>query len=88
MQVTTHPKFKKHYKKRVYPNPKLNKKFKQRFSLFIKNPNHILLKDHQLKGKQSPNRAFSITGDIRVTYHKIDSNHLILLDIGTHNQVY
>lgn len=74
MQVTAHPKFKKHYKKRL--------------SLFIKNPNHILLKDHQLKGKQSPNRAFSITGNIRVVYHKINSNQLILLDIGSHNQVY
>jgi len=32
--------------------------------------------------------AFSITGDIRVIYQKISDEEIILVDIGSHNQVY
>lgn len=80
--------FKKVFKARVKNNPKLVKKTKERVALFIKNPKNPVLKDHQLTGSQKENRAFWITGDVRIVYYPISKNEVLFLDIGTHNQVY
>lgn len=80
--------FKKVFKARIKNNPKLVKKTKERVVLFMKNPKDPILKDHQLTGSQKENRAFWITGDIRIVYYPISKNEVLFLDIGTHNQVY
>ena len=88
MIIDTSKSFDKHYKKRIKTNQKLYLRAKKRIALFGKNQQHFTLKDHGLTGGKKDLRAFSVTGDIRVIYKKIDNNHVILLDIGTHNQVY
>lgn len=88
MKIELHPDFKKSYKKRISNNPKLVLKTTQRINLFQDNSNNPILGDHQLKGSKNNLRAFSITGDIRIVYLKVSENHIVLLDIGTHNQVY
>jgi addiction module RelE/StbE family toxin len=45
------------------------------------------LYDHTLTGKLDGKRAFSITGEFRVLYVELE-DAIVLLDIGTHNQVY
>lgn len=80
-------KFRKHLTRRIAGTPSLRNKFDTRLTLFLDNPRNPLLNDHTLKGDQSGRRSFSITGDIRVIYRKTDDT-IILLDIGTHNQVY
>jgi len=82
-----HKKFKKNYKKRISPNPLLDKRFEERFNLFLKDPSNPILKDHPLTGKLKGLRAFWITGDIRVVYY-IRYEIAYFVDIGTHNQVY
>lgn len=86
--VTAHRQFKKHYKKRITPQPALVKQFEKRYRLFITNREHRLLGDHALAGELQGYRAFSITGDIRVVYQLINETTALLLDIGKHNQVY
>ena len=88
MKIELHPDFKKSYKKRISNNPKLVLKTAQRINLFQENSDEPILRVHQLKGSKNNLRAFSITGDIRIVYMKISEEHIILLDIGTHNQVY
>jgi len=88
MRVETHPKFDRLFRKRIATNRKLTQLFKNRLAMFRNNPTHPLLHDHQLTGKKQGLRSFSITGDIRVVYRKISSNIVILLDIGSHAQVY
>lgn len=88
MNIDTTKTFDKHYKKRIKTNSKLHLKAKQRISLFTKNPNHYLLKNHQLTGTKKHYHAFSITGDIRVVYQLLNKNTALLTDIGSHNQVY
>ena len=88
MKIELHPDFKKSYKKRISNNPKLVFKAAQRINLFQENSDDPILRDHQLKGSKNNLRAFSVTGDIRIVYMKISGEHIILLDIGTHNQVY
>ncbi len=88
MKIELHPYFKKSYKKRISNNPKLVLKTAQRINLFQENSDEPILRDHQLKGSKNNLRSFSVTGDIRIVYMKISEEHIILLDIGTHNQVY
>ncbi|MBI4067669.1 type II toxin-antitoxin system YafQ family toxin [Candidatus Gottesmanbacteria bacterium] len=86
--IKRHPTFDKHYRKRILPHPNLDIKFQERITLFIFNPMYPLLKDHPLTGKKAHLRSFSITGDIRVIYQEIFPGEILLIDIGTHNQVY
>lgn len=88
MRIELHPSFKKSYKKRIANNPKLVAKTAERLKFFTKDPTNPILKDHPLKGSKIGFRAFSITGDIRVVYKPVSKDIIILLDIGTHNQVY
>jgi addiction module RelE/StbE family toxin len=45
------------------------------------------LNDHALTGDLQGRRSLSITGDVRVIYIELEDK-IILLDVGTHNQVY
>jgi mRNA-degrading endonuclease YafQ of YafQ-DinJ toxin-antitoxin module len=86
--IRKHPIFTKHYRKRILSHPALHRRFKERFAWFCDNPHNPVLTDHPLKGDKSGKRAFSITGDIRVIYTGSLEKEIVLLDIGTHNQVY
>ena len=87
MKVHYHNNFIKSYKKRILHSVVLDNKFKERLKMLIENSQSSVLKDHILKGARIGYRAFSITGDIRVIYEKVDDG-ILLHDIGTHNQVY
>lgn len=87
MKVDCHSQFRKHFKKRICPYPKLVSRFNQRLHLFLVDANNSLLKDHPLRGKKAEYRSFSVAGDIRVVY-KMKGNVIQLYDIGSHNQVY
>lgn len=84
--VRRHRTFTKHYAERIAPNPKLVRQFEHRFAQFLLGE-RALLKDHALTGHLSGDRAFSVTGDIRVIYAETEHEY-ILYDIGSHNQVY
>lgn len=88
MKIELHPQFKKSYKKRIGNNAKKVKKVAERLALFQEDPTNPLLKDHALTGEKSQLRAFWVAGDIRIVYKPISDKKIILLDIGSHNQVY
>ena len=67
---------------------KIRIQFNSRVELFKKNPANPLLKNHTLHGDMSGLKAFSINGDYRVIYARINDDQIILLSIGSHNQVY
>ena len=53
------------------------------------NPNAPSLHDHALKGKMKSLRAFSAGHDLRVIYREEGGFiTVVLLNVGTHNQVY
>lgn len=87
MKIIFHKNFVKNFDKRIKPNPALLKKFKERYSLFIKDKNNPLLRNHLLSGMMKGKCSFSITGDIRVIYQEEDGI-IEFLDIGIYNQVY
>lgn len=88
MKIFTHNSFEKAYSKRIKNNPKLVAKTKERLAQFELDPNNPVLKDHALSGTKKGLRAFSITGNYRVVYKPQSNTEVILVDIGTHNQVY
>lgn len=88
MIIELHPSFKKAYKKRVANNPKLVSRVEERLKLFRNNPGNPILEDHKLKGDKRRFRSFSITGNVRIVYFPASADRVILLDIGSHNQVY
>jgi addiction module RelE/StbE family toxin len=79
--------FTKHYKKRIIKQSQ-KQRFKKRVKIFKSDLSDTILRDHKLTGKLKGQRAFSITGDIRVIYKKINKDTVQFLDIGTHAQVY
>ena len=65
----------------------LTNQFKERLLLFMTVEQERPIYDHALTGKLDGKRAFSVTGEIRVVYVELEAA-IVLLDVGTHNQVY
>ncbi|MDH4128340.1 MAG: type II toxin-antitoxin system mRNA interferase toxin, RelE/StbE family [Spirochaetota bacterium] len=80
--------FKKSYKKRIADNPIIKKKFIEKIKLFSENPYNPTLETHKLKGKLKELSAFSIDDNIRVIFKQVEKNVYMLIDIGTHDDVY
>jgi addiction module RelE/StbE family toxin len=81
--------FKRSYKKRISNNQLLKKKFWEAIDLFIEQPFDPKLKTHKLSGKLDGLWAFSVAYDSRVVFKFIqDNNCALLIDIGTHDEVY
>jgi addiction module RelE/StbE family toxin len=81
--------FKQSYKKRIKPNVILLEDFWDSIELFSKSPFDSNLKTHQLTGKLHGLWAFSIDYDYRIIFKFFNDNKsALLIDIGTHDEVY
>lgn len=86
MEIRYHRHFLKRFKKL---SPDVKEKTITAIGKFLKNPKAHSLRNHALKGRLLGKRAFCVTGDIRVIFEEFDDYVLvIMLDVGTHNQVY
>lgn len=85
MKIILHKNFEKEYKKL---NKKEQDKFKERISIFIKNPFDITLNNHLLKGKYKGYRSINITGDLRAIYKLLKKDNYIFVSINTHSELY
>ncbi len=86
MRIRFHKSFDKSFSK--LPS-KYRVKTKEAIKLFVSDRTNPKLKNHALSGKMRTKRSFSVTGDIRVIFQEFDDYTLvILLKVGTHNQVY
>lgn len=86
MLIKYHKHFEKHF-------AKLQPRFKQKviatIKCFAKNPSAPQLRNHALTGRLAGQRAISVMGDMRIIFEEYDNYTLvIMLDVGTHNQVY
>lgn len=60
----------------------------ERIKLFRRDPFNALLNNHALTGEHKNERSFNVTGDYRIIFYHADGNTVILLDIGTHTELY
>lgn len=84
MIIILHANFKKRYKKLRFVE---KKKFKERRSIFLQNPFHLILNNHPLQGKYKGYRSINITGDLRAIY-KNKNGSVIFVDIDTHSNLF
>jgi mRNA-degrading endonuclease YafQ of YafQ-DinJ toxin-antitoxin module len=63
-------------------------KFKDRFLLFMNEPDNRLLNKHKLHGTYEGSSSINITGDYRAILHYLSENHVEFIRIGTHGQLY
>ncbi len=80
--------FNRAYKKKVKTDNELKEKFWKLVRLFEKDAFNPLLKTHKLSGKLAGHWAFVIEYDCRVVFRFESKNEVILVDIGTHDEVY
>jgi addiction module RelE/StbE family toxin len=86
MYIQYHKKFEKRFTKLT---PQLKQKVKKCIERFDQNPFDTQLRNHALTGKLIGKRAISVMGDMRIIFEEQNNYVLvIMLDVGTHNQVY
>ena len=79
--------FKRAFRKRVLG--KLHeKRFEERIRLFAADPFDARLNTHKLSGTLQRLWSFSITFDCRVVFKFLPKEQVLLIDIGTHDEVY
>ena len=83
-------KFTKIYKKWAKKHPDLIGEFKERLILFSKDPFFPSLKTHALHGDLKGLWAIRITFQYRLIFcfFNLDKTKIILIDIGTHDEIY
>lgn len=80
--------FKRSYRKRIKGDSILKKKFWRRMEIFLKDPFYPQLRTHKLSGKLSGQWAFSVDTDCRIIFEFISEGQILLIDIGSHDEVY
>jgi addiction module RelE/StbE family toxin len=80
--------FKRAFKKKISFSKDLEGRFWGRLELFMNNPYDAKLKTHKLSGELKDLWSFSIEYDIRVLFLFVSKNKVLLVDIGTHDEVY
>ena len=85
MNIFYHRDFKKQYKK---ADKKVREQFKERRNIFIQNPHHPLLDNHELGHDWVRCRSINLTGDFRAIFRSLSDDTVEFLAIGTHHQLY
>ena len=85
--------FKRAFKRLIRKNPQLKTKIFVVLELLVENPYNPILKAHKLKGKLEGLWACWVEYDCRIVYtFKSNDNSqeesILLIDIGTHDEVY
>jgi addiction module RelE/StbE family toxin len=80
--------FKRAFKRRIKGNAVLETRFWDRLETFQNNPFDQTLRTHKLSGRLKDLWSFSIEYDLRVVFSFIESDRALLVDIGTHEEVY
>ncbi len=80
--------FKRAFKKRIGTDQELEKLFWKKMELFTNNPYDLSIKTHKLSGELEGFSSFSISYDTRVVFKYLDKKKVLLVDIGSHDEVY
>ena len=62
--------------------------FREKLLLFVDNPFDPRLKTHKLTGGLEGRWAFSVAYDCRVVFRFLSDDTVLLIDIGSHDDVY
>jgi mRNA-degrading endonuclease RelE of RelBE toxin-antitoxin system len=85
MNILFHKRFEKKY---VKLDTKMKEQFKKRRDVFLKNPEHPLLHNHELSGGMTGTWSINITSDVRAHYLFVSHDTVLFIDIDTHHNLY
>lgn len=85
--------FKRAFKRVVKRQPELQVRIEERLALLAADPFDSQLQTHKLKGKLSGAWACSVEYDCRIVFNFVRNlesgeEEILLIDIGTHDEVY
>lgn len=85
--------FKRAFKRLIKQKPELKKRIEERLTILANEPFNPLLQTHKLKGKLSGAWACSVEYDCRIVFNFVKNENsgeeeILLIDIGTHDEVY
>ncbi|MEH2116436.1 type II toxin-antitoxin system RelE/ParE family toxin [Nostoc sp.] len=85
--------FKRAFKRLIGRQPQLQERIEERLGLLTADPLDPLLQTHKLKGKLSGAWACSVDYDCRIVFNFVQNiesgeEEILLIDIGTHDEVY
>ena len=66
----------------------LERLFWKKMEVFSRDPHDPSLKTHKLSGELEGLSSFSINYDVRVIFKFLDKKRVLLVDIGSHGEVY
>lgn len=67
---------------------KIQLKSFERLELFKINQFESILNNHSLHGEYLGCRSINVSGNLRIIYKKINNTSFLLIDIGTHSQLF
>jgi len=88
ISIVWDPGFKKAYQKKIKTDDNLKRKFWKTMKLFSSNPFSKQLRTHKLTGTLKGLWAFSVDYDTRVIFSFLKDDEVLLIDIGSHDEVY
>jgi mRNA-degrading endonuclease YafQ of YafQ-DinJ toxin-antitoxin module len=88
VEISFSSSFKRAFKKRIKGNVDLEAKFWQKLEQFTVDPFDPGLKTHKLSGKLKEFWSFSVDYDERVLFYFTEDEKAVLVDIGSHDEVY
>ncbi|HOX34948.1 MAG TPA: type II toxin-antitoxin system YafQ family toxin [Methanoregulaceae archaeon] len=90
VEIVWDDRFRRIYRKWVKRHPELGDHFSKKILVFEKNVFHPSLKTHSLSGVLQGLFSCSITHDQRLVFAFLDESRtkVLLIDIGTHEEVY
>ena len=56
--------------------------------IFLEKPFFPQLRTHKLSGKLAEQWAFSIDDDFRIVFEFVGKDQVLLIDVGSHDEVY
>lgn len=80
--------FKRTFKQRIAGNVGRENTFWTKIESFSNNPFEPSLKTHKLSGRLKDYWSFSVEYDLRIIFYFSDKQKVVLIDIGTHKEVY
>lgn len=68
-------------------NPETRILFREAFEIFLEDPYHLSLRNHELTEEYAGIKSIDVTGDIRALYREV-AERIIFIYLGTHEELY
>ncbi len=80
--------FQKALRKWIVKHPQSHEIIMKKLEQFSENPYDPELKNHKLSGQLKDLRAISVAYDCRIVFAMVEDQTALLVEIGTHEEVY